>query len=216
MKNMHYPFQLPPLYFPPSALEPYISAQTMELHHGKHFRNYVEKLNALLEPYGQYHDTCLEQLICQWDSLPADIRTAARNNGGGCFNHDFYFRGLSAKPSKPQGPFLEAIRQDFGSFDQMKRRLAETSVGVFGSGWGWLCYDKNVNSLCIIATSNQDTPYRQQLYPIVAIDVWEHAYYLDYQNKRADYVDTLIGHIDWEHAGGIYRNLIDGGVDTPF
>ena len=198
MKNMRYPFQLPPLYFPPAALEPYISAQTMELHHGKHFRNYVDSLNALLEPYSQYHDTCLEQLICQWDSLPADIRTAARNNGGGCFNHDFYFRGLSPKPSEPQGAFLEAIRRDFGS------------------GWGWLCYDKSVNSLCIIATSNQDTPYRQQLYPVVAVDVWEHAYYLDYQNKRADYVDTLISHIDWEHAGGIYRNLIDGGVDTPF
>lgn len=216
MKNMHYPFELPPLYYAPAALEPAISAETIGFHHGKHFQKYVDTLNAVLEPFGEYHETCLEQLICQLDSLPPAIRTAVRNNGGGCFNHDFYFRGLSPKPSEPHGALMAAIKEHFGSFEAMKKELAEQSIGVFGSGWGWLCYDKNSGELRITTTMNQDTPYQQKLYPIVAVDVWEHAYYLDYQNKRADYVQNLIGHIDWEHADGIYRNLIDGGVDTPF
>ena len=216
MKNAHYPLELPPLYFPETALEPTISAQTMGFHHGKHFQKYVDSLNAALEGHPEYHDTCLEQLICQLDSLPQALQTPVRHNGGGCFNHDFYFRGLSPRPTEPQGALLEEIQKDFGSFETMQKELMAASVAVFGSGWGWLCYDKHRGTLRVVTTKNQDTPYEQKLYPIVAVDVWEHAYYLDYQNRRPDYVQAVLRHIDWEHASGIFRNLVDGGVDTPF
>lgn len=216
MKNAHYPFELPQLYFPENALEPAISGQTISFHHGKHFAKYVENLNAILAKFPEYQETCLEQLMCQLDSLPQAIQIGVRNNGGGCLNHDIYFRGLSPKPSTPTGALLDAINQHFGSYEEMKQQLANESIGVFGSGWGWLCYDPKAARLCITGTANQDTPYEKKLYPIVAVDVWEHAYYLDYQNRRPDYVGQMLAHVDWEHACGIYRNIIDGGVDTPF
>ncbi|MDR1101714.1 MAG: superoxide dismutase [Clostridiales bacterium] len=183
----HYPFPLIPLGYAYSALEPYIDTKTMELHHDRHLKTYVDNLNAALAPYPEFHDWSLELLLTQNDVLPDAIQTAVRNNAGGVYNHNFFFSQLGKSPLK-QGSILRSdIEQTFGSFANFKDAFTKAALRVFGSGYAWLSSDK-LGSMQISTTANQSNPLELGLQPLFTIDVWEHAYYLKHYNVRADYV----------------------------
>ena len=208
-----YPFSLPPLPYPYDALEPDIDAKTLCFHHDKHFAAYVDNLNKLLEPYPAYHSWSLEQLCQNWASLPREISLGVRNNAGGVFNHDLYFRTLRAlPPSTPQPPLDGAVRRVFGSTDGLKAALKNAALSVFGSGWACLCTDKDGN-LSIQKVANQDTVL--PLTPLLCCDVWEHAYYLQYQNRRADYFDAWWQLIDWPQVSERYARLLQSHPPIP-
>ncbi|WP_040196493.1 superoxide dismutase [Candidatus Soleaferrea massiliensis] len=204
MFNDRYPFKLPPLPYSYDALEPYIDEKTVMIHHDKHFQTYVDNLNKALKDYPRYHSWTLEELIEHGCKLPENIRTAVHNNAGGVYNHYLYFETLSPnKDQKPTGRLAEAIDRDFGSYDAMKTQLKDAALGRFGSGWAWLVSDEN-GKLRIISTANQDTPLEQGLCPIIPMDVWEHAYYLLYQNRRADYAENWFRVANWAQADQYY------------
>jgi len=188
MKN-NYPFELKPLPYAYDALEPYIDERTMRIHHGKHLQTYVNNLNNALKDYPELHDWNLEQLLYYSKDIPEEIRTAVLNNGGGVYNHNFYFSVL-----KPVGTecdcseMLKAIEAHFGSIDDFKKEFKKQALSVFGSGYTWLALNEN-NGLQIVNTKNQDTLLPLNLKPLLVIDVWEHAYYLKHQNLRADYIE---------------------------
>lgn len=186
---------LPELGYAYGALEPHIDARTMEIHHTKHHQAYIDKLNAAIEGKADLEGKSAEELIQDLDAVPEDIRTAVRNNGGGHVNHSFFWP-LLKKGAKEEGEALKAIEQKWGSLDKFKEEFKKAAIGQFGSGWAWLVV--NDGELEIVSTPNQDSPLTQGKTPLLGIDVWEHAYYLKYQNKRPDYVDAFWNIVDWQ------------------
>lgn len=207
MEQNHYPFPLIPLPYPYDALEPFIDARTVEIHHDKHLKAYVDNLNKALEPYPIYYDWTLEMLLCNINSLPYDIQTSVRNNGGGVHNHNMYFNIMSGNPSQPSEKMLTAITDAFGSIVNFKVELKKAALSVFGSGYAWLVMDTHANrknGLRIMITPNQDTPLPCTVCPVILIDVWEHAYYLKYQNRRAEYIEAWFNVLNWSEAEKYY------------
>ncbi|WP_195946892.1 superoxide dismutase [Paraclostridium bifermentans] len=189
-----------------NELEPYIDAKTVEIHYGKHLQTYVNNLNNLLKGYEDVFDgKSLEELLKNVSDLPEEIRQGVINQGGGVYNHNLYFSILSPKASlMPEGNLLEKINQTFGSVDNLKDELSKKAIAQFGSGYASLLMDRNKN-LFVKATSNQDTNLQDGLVPILTIDVWEHAYYLKYQNLRAEYVNNIWNIIDWKKVSNLYN-----------
>lgn len=201
-------YSLPSLPYAYGALEPYIDTLTMEIHHTKHHQGYVHNLNKALEEYPDLQKKSLEELLNNIHSLPKDIQTAVRNNGGGHYNHSLFWRIMTAKGAEePKGTLREQINRDFGTFDDFKHLLTTTAKSAFGSGWAWLCLNDN-GDLTVVSTSNQDSPLMQGLKPVLGLDVWEHAYYLKYQNRRPDYISAWWHVINWEQAEQNYRELL--------
>jgi Fe-Mn family superoxide dismutase len=191
-------FTLPPLSYAYDALEPTIDAQTMEIHHDRHHATYVANLNAALEGT-EFADMDITELMKNLNSVPEEKRTAVRNNGGGHANHSFFWVLLTPGGSQqPTGDLATAIDQTFGSFDAFKEEFQKKTAAQFGSGWGWLVADGG--SVSIVTTPNQDTPLSQGQVPLIGVDVWEHAYYLKYQNKRPDYLKAIWNVINWDEA----------------
>ncbi|MEO8743709.1 MAG: superoxide dismutase [Candidatus Dormiibacterota bacterium] len=190
-------FELPPLPYAFDALEPHIDAKTMEIHHDKHHAAYVNNVNAALEKHPEWAKKSVEDLLWGIAEVPEDIRTAVRNNGGGHSNHSIFWTIMAPKGGgNPPGRVGEGIKSVFGSYDAFKEQLTKAAVGQFGSGWAWLVVDKN-GKLSLKSYPNQDSPYMEGLTPILGVDVWEHAYYLKYQNKRADYVAAWFNTLNW-------------------
>jgi Fe-Mn family superoxide dismutase len=206
LKN-HYPFILPPLPYPYNSLEPYIDERTMIIHHDKHFKSYVDNLNAALKDYPQYHSWSIDKLITQADALPAKIRTKVLNNAGGVCNHCFYFDIMGSNNNIPYGEVLNAINNNFGTFEKFKADFKQSALNQFGSGWTWFVID-GFDNLKIINTSNQDTILPLDVCPLFLIDVWEHAYYLKYQNRRDEYIDNWFNVLDWSKIERNYNNCM--------
>ncbi|MCU0304257.1 MAG: superoxide dismutase [Thermoanaerobaculales bacterium] len=197
--------ELTPLPYAFDALEPHIDARTMEIHHGKHHAAYVSNLNAALDKHPELFERPLESLIADLASVPEDIRTAVRNNGGGHLNHSFFWPLLSGSGGgAPSGDLAAAIGGAFGSFDGFKEKFAAAAMTRFGSGWAWLSLD-GAGKLVITSTANQDSPISEGLKPVLGLDVWEHAYYLHYQNRRADYVGAFWKVVDWSRAAANFK-----------
>tara|TARA_B100001564_G_scaffold342585_1_gene338352 strand:+ start:158 stop:760 length:603 start_codon:yes stop_codon:yes gene_type:complete len=191
-------FELPKLEYSYDALEPYIDAKTMEIHHSKHHQTYITNLNKALESYPELFEKSLEDLLANLDQIPESIRVAVRNGGGGHYNHTLFWQIIGPKSnSKPSENMNSLITDSFESFDNFKSEFNEKATKQFGSGWGWLCQDKS-GKLVTLSTPNQDTPISSGLNPVLGIDVWEHAYYLNYQNKRPDYINAFWEIINWE------------------
>ena len=205
--SKNYPFQLEALPYKYDALEPYIDALTVQIHHDRHVQAYVDNLNKALEGSKDHQSWSLEELLTKVNELPDSIKTAVRNNGGGVYNHNLYFAGMKAGKNEPTGALKEAIIKKFGSLDDYKSSFKAAGLGRFGSGWAWLAVDAS-KELVIVSTPNQDTILSHGLIPILAMDVWEHAYYLNYQNKRADYIDNWFLAIDWDKANDLYKKAI--------
>jgi superoxide dismutase, Fe-Mn family len=196
-------YEVPPLPYDYDALEPHIDEQTMRLHHDKHHQAYVDKANAALEGT-DWADRPVEEVLRNLDRLPDDKRTIVRNNGGGHANHTFFWEIMGPSGGgAPEGDLSAALEQTFGGFDQFKEALSTAAVNQFGSGWGWLVHDGS--SLQVIALPNQDSPLMQGLTPILGIDVWEHAYYLKYQNRRPDYVEAWWNVVNWPAVAERYE-----------
>ena len=193
-------YELPPLPYDYAALEPTIDEATMKLHHDKHHQTYITNLNGAVEKHPELGKKSPEELVKDLASIPEDVRKVVQNNGGGHVNHTMFWQIM--KPNgggAPTGAIAEQITKDFGSFDDFKKLFNETTAKQFGSGWGWLVFDGG--KLKVVTTANQDNPLSQGLYPILGNDVWEHAYYLDYQNRRVDYVNALIDKLaNWGFA----------------
>lgn len=203
-----YPFSLPALPYAYNALEPYIDKQTMLIHHTKHHQAYVDNLNKALEAETSLHGKTLFELLSNLDSLPATIRTAVRNQGGGHFNHSLFWTMMAPDISKaPSGNLAAQITKTFGSFAKFQEEFNAKAKTVFGSGWAWLVSDAKGN-LSIISTLNQDAPISNGLTPILGLDVWEHAYYLKYQNRRPDYISAWWDVINWPLADSYYAAAI--------
>lgn len=193
-------YTLPPLPYAYGALEPHIDAQTMEIHHNKHHQKYVDELNATIKAHPELKKKTLEEMLKNLDAVPEAARTSIRNNGGGHYNHSFFWLVMApAKGQEPTGKLKEAIEQEFGSIKEFQEKFDAAAKKVFGSGWAWLCKDTD-GKLSIISTSNQDTPISQGLTPILGLDVWEHAYYLRYQNKRPDYITAWWHVVNWDQV----------------
>lgn len=187
---------LPALPYAPEALEPHIDAQTMQIHHGKHHQAYVTNLNAAVEKAPEIADWSLDDLNSKISSVPEAVRTAVRNNGGGHWNHSLFWTLMAPNAGgEPTGALAEGINKAFGSFDKFKEQMNAAGVGRFGSGWAWLVSDKG--ALSIMSTPNQDNPLMEGKHALLGIDVWEHAYYLKYQNRRADYLAAFWNVVNW-------------------
>ncbi len=196
-------YELDDLPYSHDALEPYIDKNTMEIHHGKHHAGYVKKLNAALDKHPVLKERSPEDLLKNLDSVPEDIRTAVRNNGGGHVNHSMFWKML-AKDKPEEGEVVDAIKEKFGSMEEFKNRFKEAALGRFGSGWAWLALSGG--ELEILSTPNQDNPLSEGKIPLLGVDVWEHAYYLKYQNRRDEYIDAFLQLINWEQVDENYRN----------
>lgn len=198
-------FSLPTLPYETGSLEPHIDGRTMEIHHGKHHAAYVANLNKALESASGLAGKSLEDLLANNCSLvPEGIRTAVRNNGGGHWNHSLFWRLLTPRSTgKPVGSLATAINSSFGSLDSFKEKFAAAGMGRFGSGWAWLVKNP-AGQLTIYSTANQDCPLMEGLTPILGLDVWEHAYYLNYQNRRADYIGAWWNVVNWEYAEELF------------
>lgn len=208
--NEHYKFINTPLPYAYNAMEPYIDEKTMHLHHDKHLQTYIDNLNSALSKYPQFQNWTLEQLIVNVPSLPEDIQTAVTNNGGGVFNHQFYFSNLAnPAPAQPTGMLSDAIIREFGSYQSFKDRFKAAALSVFGSGYAWLVVNA-AGQLKIITTKNQDTPLPLGLCPVINIDVWEHAYYLKHYNLRPDYIDDWFHVVNWDNADRNYMKCFEG------
>ena len=196
-------YQLPKLPYGYDALEPYIDVETMHIHHAKHHNTYVTNLNAAIEKYPELGSKSIEELIADIDALPEDIRTAVRNNGGGHANHTFFWEIMAPKAGgEPVGELKTAIDEAFGSFTDFKAKFKAAATTRFGSGWAWLVLKDG--KLEIISTPNQDSPLMEGLTPILGLDVWEHAYYLNYRNVRPDYVDAFWNVVNWDKVNELY------------
>ena len=192
--------ELPDLPYDYDVLEPHIDAETMKIHHSKHHQGYVNNLNAALEKHPELADKSLEDLLGDLDSVPENIRTAVRNNGGGHANHSLFWPCLApGSGGTPSGELAGAIDSAFGSFDAFAEAFSKAAATRFGSGWAWLCVD-NSGGLVVTSTANQDNPVSEGLNPILGLDVWEHAYYLNYQNRRPDYVKAWWNVVNWEQV----------------
>ena len=207
MKAEVYPFVARPLPYEYDALVPVLDAETLTFHHDKHYKTYVDNLNSALSDYPELQKKSLTELLTDISTLPGAVQTAVRNNGGGVYNHELYFDSMREPAGQePDGALAEAIERDFGSYRQWKEQMKPAAVSKFGSGWAWLVADKD-GRLSIVQTSNQDVPDLEDYVPILLVDVWEHAYYLQYQNRRADYVEGWFGLINWRKAGMRYEEL---------
>jgi Fe-Mn family superoxide dismutase len=199
-------FNLPSLPYAFDALEPYVDARTMEIHHDKHHAAYVTNLNAALEKHPEFGDRSIEDLARDPMSLPEDIRTAVRNNGGGHYNHSLFWQMMSSNGGgEPSGDLARAITDKFGSFASFKETFEKAGMGRFGSGWAWLGYQNG--GLAVLSMPNQDAPLMEGLQPLLGVDVWEHAYYLKYQNRRAEYLSNFWNVVNWEEVARRYAAL---------
>ena len=197
-------FELPPLPYAYDALEPTIDTETMHLHHDKHHASYVANLNGAVDKHPELGEKTPEDLLKNLESVPEDVRTVIRNNGGGHVNHTMFWQIMQPKGGgEPTGNIADQIETDFGSYEDFKKKFNETTAKQFGSGWGWLVWKGG--KLEIMTTPNQDSPLSQGLYPILGNDVWEHAYYLKYQNKRPDYLAAWWNVINWEEVGKRFK-----------
>jgi len=203
-------FVLPPLPYAYDALEPYIDARTMEIHYTKHHQAYVNNLNDALKDYPDWQKRSLDEIVCMIDQVPEAIRTTVKNNAGGHFNHSFFWPLMKKNGGgKPKGDLAKAIDKTFGSFDTFQEQFNAAAKKVFGSGWAWLVMDKN-GKMVIISEPNQDPVQMQGYKPIIGLDVWEHAYYLKYQNKRPDYISAWWNVINWDQAEKNYKQCLEG------
>ncbi|MEE9121165.1 MAG: superoxide dismutase [Syntrophobacteria bacterium] len=201
-------FTLPDLPYDFNALEPYIDARTMEIHHGKHHQAYIDNLNKALEKAPALQDKTIEDIVRNLGSAPEEVRPAIRNHAGGHYNHSLFWKAMSPDGgSQPTGVLLEKISAAFGSFDAFASSFSNAAITRFGSGWAWLSVD-NGGGLAVTSTPNQDTPAMDGLKPVLGIDVWEHAYYLLYQNRRPDYVEAFWNVVNWEQVS---KNLNSAG-----
>jgi Fe-Mn family superoxide dismutase len=207
LNNDHYIFVNEPLPYPFDALEPFVDGKTMELHHDRHLQAYTDNLNAALKNYPTLQTASLEQLIRMADRLPYPLGTQIGHNAGGVYNHRFFFAGLRPDGgAQPSGALDAAITRAFGSFPDFEAALRAAALSVFGSGYAWLVSGCD-GRLRIVTTADQDTPLTRRLYPILNIDVWEHAYYLKHYNKRADYFDDWLRVVNWEAAERAYVGI---------
>jgi Fe-Mn family superoxide dismutase len=191
-------FALPPLPYDFSALEPHIDALTMEIHHDRHHQAYINNLNAAIEKHPELGSKTIEELLGDLNAIPEDIRTTVRNNGGGHYNHSMFWQIMGpGGGGEPTGAVAAAISSAFGDYATFKETLTKAAVGQFGSGWGWLVKDGS-GKLSVFGRPNQDTPLSEGLAPVLGVDVWEHSYYLKYQNKRPDYVAAWFNTINWD------------------
>lgn len=199
-------FELPPLPYAYDALEPTIDTLTMQIHHDKHHAAYVNNLNAALDKHPEFEVKDLNDLVMNLDKVPEDIRTAVRNNGGGHWNHSMFWEIMGPNAGgSPSGELGAAINSTFGSFDEFKTKFQAAGVGRFGSGWAWLVLDKS--GLAISSTPNQDNPAMEMKGPVMGVDVWEHAYYLKYQNKRPDYLAAWWNVVNWDAVAKRYAAI---------
>ncbi|USG63343.1 superoxide dismutase [Brevibacillus ruminantium] len=197
-------FTLPKLHYGYDELEPHLDARTMEIHHSKHHATYVANLNKALENHPQLYHATLEELIANLDEVPEEIRMAVRNHGGGHYSHSLYWSVMTPNGGgKPSGDIAKGIEKHFGSFEQLKDDLTKAAISRFGSGWGWLVVEGD--KLEVMSTPNQDTPLMVGKTPILVVDVWEHAYYLQYQNKRPDFVASWWNVVNWEEVNRRYN-----------
>jgi Fe-Mn family superoxide dismutase len=198
-------YELPPLPYPVDALEPHIDAKTMEIHHDKHHQAYITNANNALKDYPQLAAKPVEELIADLSAVPEAIRATVRNNAGGHANHSFFWLILGPNAGgSPKGKLADAITSTFGSFDQFKEKFQAAGAGRFGSGWAWLVINK-AGSLEITSTPNQDSPIMDGLKPVLGVDVWEHSYYLKYQNRRPDYLKAVWNVINWDAVGKYFE-----------
>ncbi len=192
-------FTLPKLPYEYDALAPFISSQIQQLHHDKHHQAYVDNLNKALEKYPDWQNKTIEEIITSLDRVPEDVRTIVRNNGGGHFNHSMFWENMSPKKGTgqaPSGTLLDKLQHTFGDVKTFQEQFGQSAVKVFGSGWEWLVFDKG--EVKLMSTPNQDSPLTQGLTPLLGLDVWEHAYYLQYYNKRPDYVAAWWNIVNWD------------------
>ena len=205
--NEKYPFVNPPLPYEYDDMEPYIDTQTMRLHHNRHLQTYIDQLNDILAKYPQYQTLSLEQLLIGIDSISPEIQTGIRHNAGGVYNHIFYFMNLqNPSPGKPPFPlqsYLDSVFHDYESFQQ---KFTTAALSVFGSGYAWLVINALGNPQ-IITTADQDTPWSMNMFPLLNIDVWEHAYYLKHYNRRADYIKDWFAVINWDRVNQIFLDF---------
>ena len=199
--------ELPKLNYSYDSLEPYIDAKTMEIHHSKHHKAYVDNLNKALEKHEELQDKPVEWLLENINSISEMVRTAVRNHGGGHFNHSFFWNCLK-KDVKPKREILRAIVNEFGGFEGFSAQFKQSAVTQFGSGWAWLVLNPSSRKLEIMQTHDQESPISYGKIPLLVVDVWEHAYYLKYQNRRADYVEAFVNVIDWEKVNENYVNAL--------
>ncbi|OFV62361.1 superoxide dismutase [Mammaliicoccus sciuri] len=195
-------FELPKLPYAYDALEPHIDKETMEIHHTKHHNTYVTKLNDAVKGT-DLESKSIEDIVKNLNSVPDDIRTAVQNNGGGHYNHSLFWEVLTPNASEPSGEVVDAISSTFGSLDKFKEEFAAAAAGRFGSGWAWLVVDNG--ELAIVSTPNQDNPISEGKLPILGLDVWEHAYYLNYQNRRPDYINAFWNVVNWDKVNELYQ-----------
>jgi superoxide dismutase, Fe-Mn family len=197
--------ELPALPYPANALEPHIDEQTMNIHHDRHHNTYVTNLNAALESAPDLQNKSVEELISNLDAVPEGIRTAVRNNGGGHANHSLFWKAIGpGGGGAPTGAVASAIDSDLGGFDKFKEDFTKAATTRFGSGWAWLVVGKD-GKLAVTSTPNQDNPLSEGLTPILGLDVWEHAYYLKYQNKRPDYIAAFWNIVNWDEVNRLYE-----------
>ncbi len=205
MRAETYPFVVRPLPYEYDALIPVLNEETLTFHHDRHYKTYVDNLNSALADYPELQKLSLKELLIKAEELPLGVRAAVRNNGGGVYNHELYFDAMKSPcGQEPVGELAQAIDRDFGSEKEWKEQMKQAAVSQFGSGWAWLVSDKE-GKLTIVQTANQDVPDLREYTPIFLVDVWEHAYYLQYQNRRADYVEGWFGLINWRKAQQRYE-----------
>jgi Fe-Mn family superoxide dismutase len=194
--------KLPQLEYAYDSLEPFIDSETMRIHHDKHHQTYTDKFNEAIKNHPQLQNKKVEEILSNLNEIPQEIKQAVINHGGGYFNHNFFWEILK-KGTKPKTEILKEINKTFGSFDKFKEEFTKAATTLFGSGWAWLVLDQN-KKLEIIQTKNQDTPLSIKKTPLITIDVWEHAYYLKYKNKRADYVEAFFNVINWNKVNELF------------
>jgi Fe-Mn family superoxide dismutase len=199
--------ELPKLGYEYNALEPFIDEKTMTIHHTKHHQTYVDKLNAALEKYPELQSKKVEELLKDLNKVPEDIRTAVGNHGGGHYNHSMFWK-LMKKDVKMPKEIADAINRDFGSFENFKKAFIDTSLTVFGSGWGWLVVNKG--KLEIVKTPNQDSPITEGKIPILGVDMWEHSMYILYQNRKNEYLEAFFHVINWDFVEKLYKDALKG------
>jgi superoxide dismutase, Fe-Mn family len=199
------PYEVPPLPYDYDALEPHVDEATMRVHHDKHHQAYVDKVNAALEGT-EWADRPIEEVIANLSEVPDDKRGPVRNNGGGHLNHTLFWESMSPDGGgQPDGALADAIDEAFGSFDDFKAKVKDAGVNQFGSGWAWLVHDGS--GLAVVSTPNQDNPVTDGKTPLLGVDVWEHAYYLKYQNRRPDYIDAWWNTVDWAKVGERFSSV---------
>ncbi len=198
---------LPKLDYAYDALEPHIDAKTMEIHHTKHHQTYVDKLNAALQNFPKLQEKSAEELLTGFSKVPKEIQTSVRNHGGGHANHSLFWKIMGPNSGgQPEGELGKAIQKTFSSFDDFKKKFSDTAAGHFGSGWAWLAVEKG--KLSVYSTPNQDSPLMEGKTPILGLDVWEHGYYLKYQNRRAEYIQNWWNVVNWKQVGENYKKAV--------